>query len=146
MIATDGEMSAPGLFKRLMIVVYDSLLLLAILFVATACLLPFTGGEAVPVGPLARPLYLFYLLTVSFAFYGWFWTHGGQTLGMKAWKVKVYTLDGATVGWGRALLRFLLAILSWVFFGLGFLWILFRSDSATWHDLGSKTRLLKCSI
>ena len=139
------ETTAPGLIKRLAVVIYDSLLLLAILFVATACLLPFTGGEAVPDEAYTKALYLFYLLAVSFAFYGWFWTHGGQTLGMKAWKVKVCRLDGGTVGWGRSLLRFLAAILSWAVCGLGFLWIVFRSDSAAWHDLWSKTRLVKCS-
>ena len=132
--------SAAGLFKRLAVMFYDSLLLLAILFVATACWLPFTEGEAVAVG--GRPFLFIYLLVVSFIFYGWFWTHGGQTLGMKAWKVKVCQLDGESLGWGRSGLRFLAAILSWGIVGLGFIWILFRSDSAAWHDQLSKTKLV----
>lgn len=136
------EPSHPGLFKRLAIVLYDSLLLLAILFVATACWLPFTEGEAVSTA--GQPVLFIYLLGVSFIFYGWFWTHGGQTLGMKAWKVKVCRLDGEPLGWGRAGLRFLYAILSWGMCGLGFIWILFFPDSAAWHDRLSKTKLVSC--
>lgn len=119
-------------------VCYDALLLLAVLFLATALVLPFNAGQAFSSGQYFYPLYL---LTIGFIFYGWFWTHGGQTLGLRAWKIKVCNQDGSAVGWGRAGLRFSAAALSWACFGLGFLWCLFDKNRLCWHDYLSKTRL-----
>ena len=64
----------PGLGRRLAAIAYDSILLVAVLFVATAILLPLTGGEAI--GP-SHGLYPAYLMAVAFGYFGWFWTHGG---------------------------------------------------------------------
>lgn len=131
--------TAPGFFRRLAAQIYDLLLLLALLFLATALLLPFTTGEAV--GTHRLLIYRIYLVVISFFFYGWFWTHGGQTLGLRAWKIKVLTLDQKPISWNQALLRFTTAIISLGFFGLGFLWILFDKNRRGWHDHLSKTTL-----
>lgn len=117
---------------------YDLLLLIAVLFVATALLLPLNAGEAFTAQQFLFPLYL---LLVSFFFYAWFWTHGGQTLGLRAWKIKVLTLDRKPITWKQALLRFSIAILSWFFLGLGVLWILIDKNQRSWHDHLSKTAL-----
>jgi len=132
-------LSAPGFFRRLAAQIYDLLLLIALLFLATALLLPFTAGEAVSVQQTL--IYRIYLLVISFFFYGWFWTHGGQTLGLRAWKIKVLTFDQKPISWHQALLRFATAIVSWSFFGLGFLWILIDKNRRSWHDNLSKTAL-----
>lgn len=120
-------------------VIYDALLLLAVLFLATAIVLPFNAGEA-----FATDQYVFslYLLAVSLVFYGWFWTHGGQTLGLKSWKIKLCGLDGGSVSWRQASIRFFMAIVSLACFGLGFLWVLFDKNRLSWHDRISKTRLV----
>jgi uncharacterized RDD family membrane protein YckC len=131
--------SAPGFLRRLAAQIYDLFLLIALLFLATALLLPFTVGEAVSAQQTL--IYRIYLGTISFFFYGWFWTHGGQTLGMRAWKIKVLTLDQKNINWTQALLRFLTAIVSWGFFGLGFLWILIDKNRRGWHDHLSNTAL-----
>ena len=83
------------LLRRLGAMVYDGLLLVALWFVATAIWLPFTGGEAIPYPGLLRV----WLLAVSFVFFGWFWTHGGQTLGLRAWRLRVERADGAPLTW-----------------------------------------------
>jgi uncharacterized RDD family membrane protein YckC len=83
-----------------------------------------------------------YLLTISFIYYGWFWTHGGQTLGMKTWKMKLQQEDGEAVTWPLALLRFITAIISWSAAGLGFIWSLFHPQRRTWHDMVSKCVLI----
>jgi uncharacterized RDD family membrane protein YckC len=130
--------TAPGLFRRLAAIVYDTLLLAAVLFAATAAILPFNSGSAF------RPdqyFYPAYLIGVSFLFFAWFWTHGGQTLGMRAWKIKVLTTDRSFINWRQAALRFFSALLSWLFFGLGFWWILFDRQKRGWHDLLSNTSL-----
>jgi uncharacterized RDD family membrane protein YckC len=133
----DGS-SIPGLLRRLTALFYDLLLLIAVLFVATALLLPFNGGKAFSAQQFLFPLYL---VLVSFFFYAWFWTHGGQTLGLRAWKIKVLTLDKKTISWKQALIRFTAAIISWGFFGLGFLWVLVDKNQRSWHDHLSKTAL-----
>ncbi len=129
--------SAPGFLRRLAAQIYDLFLLIAVLFLATALLLPFTAGVAVSAQQVL--IYRIYLVVVSFFFYGWFWTHGGQTLGLRAWKIKVMTLDQKPIRWTQALLRFATAIGSWGLFGLGFLWILVDKNRRGWHDHLSKT-------
>ncbi|MFI3184978.1 MAG: RDD family protein [Methylococcaceae bacterium] len=130
--------SRPGLLRRLTVILYDLLLLIALFFVATALVLPLNAGQAFTARQFFFPLYL---LLVSFLFYAWFWTHGGQTLGLRAWKIKLLTLDRKPISWKQALLRFIFAILSWSFFGLGFLWILIDKNQRSWHDHLSKTAL-----
>jgi uncharacterized RDD family membrane protein YckC len=141
-----------GLLRRLAAILYDGLLLLAVLFIATAILLPLTHqagttpGEApVPIyaqHPLYKAAFTSYLFMVSYFFFAYFWTHGGQTLGMRAWRIRVQTRDGHPIGWWHALLRFMVAIVSWAALGLGFLWSLVDRQKRTWHDLYSETDLI----
>lgn len=119
-------------------VLYDALLLLAVLFLATALALPFNAGQAF--SP-EQHYYSLYLLTVAYLFYAWFWTHGGQTLGMKAWKISLINAAGPGISWRQASLRFCCALLSWLCLGLGFIWCLFDRERLCWHDRLSKTYL-----
>jgi uncharacterized RDD family membrane protein YckC len=128
--------SAPGLLRHLAAIIYDFFLLIAVLFVATALILPLNAGVAFTARQIAYPVYL---LVISFLFYGWFWTHGGQTLGLRAWNLKVLTLNQQNMSWRQALLRFLTAILSWSICGLGFLWIVLDKNQRSWHDYLSGT-------
>lgn len=101
--------------RRLAAIVYDGLLLAGVLLVATALALGLAvailGSESVRLhSPLqGNPFFSTYLLLVCFFFYGGFWTHGGQTLGMRAWRLRVQQRDGRNIGWWQALLRFLIA-------------------------------------
>lgn len=129
-----------SLLRRLGAICYDILLLFSILFIATALLLPLTGGEAIQNG---NSLFSTYLFFICFFFYGWFWTHGGQTLGMRAWKIRVQQRNGGDITWWQAMQRFLVAIVSWLALGLGFLWMLIDRDKMTWHDRYSETVLVR---
>jgi uncharacterized RDD family membrane protein YckC len=131
-------MAKPGLLRVLAVIVYDFLLLIAVLFLATAILLPLNGGEAFTNHKI---VYSLYLLAVSFCFYGWFWTHGGQTLGLRAWKIKVLNDVHGVIGWRQAFIRFAVALLSWGSLGLGFLWIVIDKNQRSWHDMASNTGL-----
>lgn len=128
-----------GLLRRLGAILYDSLLLFALLFVATALVLPLTGGQAIAPH---NPLYTSYLFLVSFFFFAWFWTHGGQTLGMRAWRIRVQQRNGSPITWTQALLRFMTAIASWLLLGAGFLWALVDREKMAWHDRYSQTVLV----
>lgn len=126
--------------RRLAAIVYDTIVLIALLFFAA---LPPTllYGEGTS-GPLAVHLMRIYLLAIAFAFFGGFWTHGGQTIGMRAWRIRVVGIDGKSIGWRAALGRFLAAMLSWAVVGAGFWWSLFDREGLTWHDRLSSTRLV----
>lgn len=117
---------------------YDGLLLLALLFLAS---LPFTvlHGSAFESGD---PGYRLYLLAVCYIYFAWQWTHGGQTLGMKTWRLRAVTASGATMDWQQTLVRYLGALLSMAVFGLGYWWILIDRDRLAWHDRLSGTRLV----
>ncbi len=132
-------MSPPNLIRRLAAIVYDALLLISVLFVATALILPLNAGQAISHSQMV--FYWLYLLIISFLFYGWFWTHGGQTLGLRAWNIQVLTIQGEQISWFHAFLRFSTAILSWSALGLGFFWSLIDTDKRCWHDNLSKTAL-----
>jgi len=127
-----------GFFRRITAMIYDAFLLIAILFLAAAILLPFNEGEAVT----AKTIIIPYYFLVSFSFYGWFWTHNGQTAGLKTWKIRLKTIDGQALTWKHALIRFLAAILSWALLGFGFLWILVDKNNYALHDYLSKTVLV----
>ncbi len=137
-MTTAADLPPTGLWRRLAAIVYDSFLLFAVLVLATIVLLPFTGGEAVAAG---NPFYLPYLLAVSYLFLGWFWTHGGQTLGMRAWRIRAQTFAGYEMTWGQALKRFGAALLAWAPSGAGFVWQWLDADGLAWHDRLSGTYL-----
>ena len=150
----------PGLFRRLGALFYDGLLLLGILFFATAILLPFRSGRAFQPGDLG---YSAYLLAVVFVFFGWFWTREGQTLGMRAWKIRLISANGSAITWYQAALRFFpglvclglfkLGAIAWpgavkwaalaslVLFGLSFLWAMVDREKRCWHDVIADTRI-----
>lgn len=138
---TDNTDALPhcGLLRRLAAIFYDALLLLAVLFIATALAMLFTDGEAIRAN---HPLFTTYIFFVTFLFFAWFWTHGGQTLGMRAWRIRAQTRDGTAMSWSQALLRFMVAIASWGLLGLGFLWSLIDREKMTWHDRYSETVLV----
>ena len=91
---TESTTRYAGLFRRLMAIIYDLFLLIALLFIATAAAMVLNQGNAIQPGQPLYPFYVVYLLIISFIFYGWFWTHGGQTLGMKTWKMKLQQENG----------------------------------------------------
>ncbi len=130
---------SPGLARRLAAIFYDALLLIAVWWIA-ALPLPVIPES---VQRMFWPTLAIraYLLAVAFLFFGWFWVHGGQTLGMRAWRLRVRRADGDPLSWRDAALRFASAGLSWLCAGLGFVWIWFDRDGLSWHDRLSGTRL-----
>ncbi|MBV1871383.1 MAG: RDD family protein [Gammaproteobacteria bacterium] len=131
-----------GLFRRLAALVYDGFLLAALWFITTGILVVINGGDAL--SPLVSQLVLLpALIAITVTFYTWFWTHGGQTLGMKTWKIRLVTSSGTEILPKHALLRLLSSILSIACMGAGFIWVLIDSKKCTWHDHLSQTRVVK---
>lgn len=123
---------------------YDGLLIVALLMVITAALLPFTGGEALTRDRLGvyEIGYQVVLLAVVVVFFGGFWTHRGQTLGMAAWRLRVQRPDGSAIGWGDAFKRIAAALVAWLPFGLGYFWIWMDREGLAWPDRWTGTRVV----
>ena len=131
--------ATPGLMRRLTGMAYEALLLVGVLLLAFV--LPH-----VLIGALTRFLaspgvlwaHLFLVLCVYFT---WFWTHGGQTLAMKTWHIRLVAADGGAVSPGQAILRFVLCWPSLLLAGVGLLWALVDRDRQFLHDRLAGTRL-----
>ncbi|MCK2183982.1 RDD family protein [Halomonas getboli] len=137
-----------GLGRRLGAMLYDGLLLLALWIVIGAAHVAVTrlllGLPAERVGLGAAQVWsLRALLALSaLAFFTYFWTRGGMTLGMQAWRLRVQTLDGHAIGRRQALMRCLVGALAFLPLGLGHLWVLFDTERRSWSDLASGTRVV----
>jgi uncharacterized RDD family membrane protein YckC len=135
----------PSVLRRLGALLYDSLLLVGVLMVANAIVvIPYevVTGHHLYEGFLSLTLLRLYLLAVVAAFYVYFWTHGGQTLGMRAWRIRVIGKDGSKLGVGIALKRFGWSLVSAVPAGLGLWWSIFSRDGLAWHDSRTRTRVV----
>ena len=136
-----SQAATAGLFRRLAAIFYDALLVAAVLFIAAGLATMINGGEEIK-GTIPTLLFQLYLILVAFLYFGWHWVHGGQTLGMRAWRMRLLRKDGEAMRWSDALLRFLCAILALAPLGLGLIWLLLDQNDLAWHDRLSKTRLV----
>ena len=120
--------------------VYDAILLAAIIMI---CFIPVPLLSDSFRNSMAGKLCLQgYIALILFLFFGWFWTHNGQTLGMRAWRLRVVSHDGQAITWLAAAKRFGLAMLSFAGFGIGYLLSLFHADNMCLHDLYSSTKVV----
>ncbi|MCB1865616.1 MAG: RDD family protein [Chromatiales bacterium] len=122
-----------------MAMLYDTLLVVALVLIATFVVVLARGLEPVPP---ANPWMQGYLFAVVSLFFLWFWTHGGQTLGMRAWRLKLLTNDGQLIGYPAAVKRLLASLLSWAVLALGFAWMFIDRDRRAWHDIIAGTRVV----
>jgi uncharacterized RDD family membrane protein YckC len=158
-----------GLFRRFAAGFYDGLLLLALAIIAGLLVLIAGGGMSRPIGTLQAPSLMEQLanllLVVTFVtlYFSYGWRKAGQTLGMKAWKIRAEYPDGTLLHWGGVLRRlgcaapfYLLLLMASLGFmqkryllalalGLPMLaniaWLLWKRQG-TLHDLWSGTRVV----
>lgn len=135
-------------FKRIAAMVYDGLILLAIAFVYGWAVLiikykfldiplPENGRAELGVTPSLG------LIVVLVGFYCFFWRFAGQTLGMRAWRLRVINQNGQSPNWTECLLRCVTALMSLAIFGLGYFWSLIDKNNMTLHDHLSKTQVVQ---
>jgi uncharacterized RDD family membrane protein YckC len=130
--------TAPGLGRRLACVLYESLLLAAVCLIAAFPFVPLTRA----LDPmLAKPLLQAYLVLVAGSYFTLFWRRG-QTLAMKTWRIRMETRLGGPVGRRQAWLRYLLAGLNLLAFGLGWWSALLARDGQFLQDRLAGTRLV----
>ena len=99
--------------------------------------------ENIPSGSLVSWLLFLACLGVTGLYATLSWRRGGQTLGMRPWRLRLLAVDGNALGWKALWLRYAVGVLSLLAAGLGFWWAWFDRDRLTWHDRASGTRLVR---
>lgn len=133
----------PGLPRRLMAMLYDTLLVLPLIMASVAVA---TGLRALLGDTAAEqllPPWVVQCIAICccIGFFAVFWLKGGQTLGMQAWRIKLVPMPGNELTFGRVVTRCCSAILSAACFGAGYLWCLIDRRGRYWHDYLSGTEL-----
>ena len=123
-----------GFFRRSAALIYDALLLFAAFFLVTAIAIWLNEGENVP-GAWLR----WFFLVTMYLFFSWFWLHGGQTLGMRDLRLRLVDKNGLPPTLKAVTVRFIAAIVSWIAFAAGHVWILIDTQKLAWHDRLSQT-------
>lgn len=119
---------------------YEGLLLLGVL--AVAFLLPQAGLAALLGVVLPGWLLLIHVVAVIGVYFVWYWRHGGQTLAMQTWRIRVTSVDNDAPTMRHLLLRYVLAWPSLLCGGIGLIWALFDRDRQFLHDRLAGTRIV----
>jgi uncharacterized RDD family membrane protein YckC len=127
---------------RLLAMTYDAIPMLPLAMLVSATFLALHGGTPVTGGPLAL-VQAAVLWAVIGTYFVLSWRRGGQTMGMRPWRLKVLATDGSVASPGALWLRYAVATLSLAAAGVGFLWSLLDRERRTWHDLASATVLVR---
>jgi uncharacterized RDD family membrane protein YckC len=129
----------PGIGRRLASMLYESLVVFSILLAGFLFPQIVLNGF----GFAMRPQLLWlHVLLVLMAYFVWCWLHGGQTLPMKTWKLRIANPDGSPPRPAQAILRYLAAWPSLLLFGIGILWALIDPDRQFLHDRIAGTRIV----
>jgi len=99
------------LWRRLVALVYDLLIVVAIVMVVGLVCQIATGGKLIAAGThAAAPLWYQVLQgAVVAAYFTVSWRRGGQTVGMRPWRIRVSRDDGGTISLQQAVVRVLVA-------------------------------------
>jgi uncharacterized RDD family membrane protein YckC len=120
--------------------VYDGLPMIPLTMLTSAVFVWLHGGRTVEDSPGLALLLLATLWGLIGLYFVLSWRHGGQTMGMRPWRLKVLAADGRPAGLKALWRRYLVASLT---LGLGLLWSLFDSERRGLHDLASGTVLVR---
>jgi len=136
--------ASAGFGRRVAALLYDSVLLAALLVVFTSGAVLLNQRTAVERTTAGAWVYLYRagLLGVIAGYYLLNWTRSGQTLGMRAWHLHAVNAAGKAMSLRAAALRFLFGALAWMPLALGVLWLYFDPEHLALHDRLSKTRVI----
>lgn len=144
-----ASLPTAGFIRRLLAIVYDSLLLLGVAFaygvLITALRVTLVGSDELRYVDLPLVVHIgiwLVLWALLASYYVWCWIKRGQTLGMKSWRLLLQSRDGGPVTPRQAWLRCLLAPVSALPLALGYLWSWFDRRHGCWHDRWTGTRVV----
>jgi uncharacterized RDD family membrane protein YckC len=136
---------AAGLRRRLAAMLYEGMLLFAVVFFAGLAFSWAAGSAELPLSGWPRHLFQIYLFFGIGLYFIWCWLRGGQTLAMRTWKLRLENTDGGKPSPRQAFIRYVLAWLSLGLAGAGFVWALFDRDRQFMHDRLAGTRIVRLS-
>lgn len=134
-------------FKRIVASIYDSLLLLSVIFVLAYLSVFILNGfnwelPDDPSQPILPGWYAVFLISFSsWGFFSFFWIRGNKTLGMAVWNIEIYSITGNKVTPLQAFKRFCCNIIIVMALGIPLLQIYFTKDKIAFNDMVSGTRL-----
>ena len=103
--------AVPTVRRRLATLLYEGVILFGVVFLAGYLFSTLTQQRN---GLVHRNLLAGWIGLVLALYFVWFWTHSGQTLPMKTWRLRVVRAkDGAPLSAARAFARYVLA---WLWF------------------------------
>jgi uncharacterized RDD family membrane protein YckC len=137
--------SSAGFGRRVAALLYDSVLLAALLVVYTSGAVFLNHRVAVEAKTAGAWIYLYRagLIGVIAAYYLVNWMRSGQTLGMRAWRIRALGAEGRPMTWKAGALRCLLGLAAWAPAALGVLWMYLDREHLALHDRLSKTRVVR---
>lgn len=140
--ATNSTLSAApvGLGWRLLALLYDALPVIALLMVVSAVFLWLNGGQTVEQDPALALLQFVCAWLLIGAYFVLSWRRGGQTVGMRPWRLKVVGADGRPASWGRLCVRYVVACITPV---VGLAWTLFEPRHRALHDIAAQTLVVR---
>lgn len=133
------QIIAPSFFKLGACLIYEALVLIALSLAVTAIFFLLLGDAAIGIKRYLLQLSLWLTAGVYFV---WCWQKKGQTLAMQTWQFKLFNQQAQLLSLKAAMVRYVLASLSLMLFGLGFLWILVDRDRLFLHDRLLKNRII----
>lgn len=166
--AMSNAQTVPSTIRRIAALPYEGLLILALMLVMS---FPIAGLKGATLSGLPHIIFQLYLLAILLTYFTWLWRHGGQTLPMKTWKLRLVTREGAPLNWTFALRRFVCAALfygpacagimfvffpnrispvitMWMFFPMlaTLFWAKFDADQQFLHDRWAGTRIIDATV
>ena len=133
-------MNSISLFKRIACMLYESILVFAILFVAGVVYRALMGD---PHSDFEQHLFFMYSWLIIGVYFVYCWVKSGQTLAMQTWHIQLLGLDGKPLSLEQAVRRYMIASFSLMFFGLGFIWAIFDREGLYLHDRFTGSRLVE---
>jgi uncharacterized RDD family membrane protein YckC len=135
-------MNTISLFKRIACMLYESILVFAILFVAGIIYRAVLGD---PHTDFEQHLFFIYSWVIAGFYFVFCWVKSGQTLAMQTWRIQLLGFNGKPLSLEQAVKRYVIASFSLMFFGLGFLWAIFDREGLYLHDRFIGGRLVALS-
>lgn len=143
---SEQNFPSASLARRLAALFYDGLLLISLYivfgFILVGIIAGLHDGDAPGAFPAAVNLSL--MFCICFFYYSSSWRRGGQTLGMKAWRIKLVSeLPGKPIQLSQCMLRTGIGFFSLTIAGMGFWWAILDKRRRSWHDIASMTRVVE---
>ena len=135
-------MNNTSLLRRLGACFYDAFLAFSLLFFMGLIYNAIFGVENIQINNKHLIFYQLYQFIFLLFYFIFPWFKSGQTLGMKAWHIRLISNDNNKITLLQCFIRFFAGLLSWALFGLGFLYALINQKKLTLHDKLSNSFLL----